>query len=84
MELPDQFPVIETLVQAIALGQAISDVLHFDRGWAERVFQGDPTLHYTGPATLNTELQSMWCNGHVTQNEKTRLLTKFIMYRLDR
>jgi hypothetical protein len=75
-------PIIENLSQAIAIGQALGDVMHYDRGWAERVFSARHT-YQTGPKALNNELQSQW-NDHWTEAEKKKILAKFVMYRLAR
>lgn len=74
-------PYIDSLPLAIAIGQALGDVLHFDRGWAERVYQGDKLSYKTGPDVLNRELQSRWEHDW-TKAEKKQILAKFVMYRL--
>lgn len=77
-------PIIENINQAIAIGQALGDVMRVDRGWAEKVFNGGSVFTYaTGPAVLNRELQSQWDN-HWTESEKKKILAAFVMYRLAR
>lgn len=75
-------PHVGDIKEAIAMGQALADVMHFDRGWAEHIFQGDPAVTYkTGPAILNNELESRW-DHYWTESEKKAILAKFVMYRL--
>lgn len=84
-DLPDHLPfVIETITQAIALGPVLGEVLHYDAGWAEKVFQGTGTTFGTsGPAVLNNELRSAWAN-YWTRDEKRRILAGYVAARLDR
>lgn len=82
--LPTHFPKIETLSQAIALGPVLGEVLHYDVGWAEKVFQGTGTTFGTsGPDTLNNELQSMW-GSYWSEAEKTKIFTLYVAARLAR
>ena len=76
-------PVIESIRDAIALGGALAKVLHYDRGWAERVYNGDPSLHYnTGPAVLNEEIRSLWHDGYTTLEERRAIVTEMVKARL--
>ena len=77
-------PVIESITDAIALGGALAKVMHYDRGWAERVYQGDPSLMYeTGPAVLNAELQSMWAE-YTSLEERRAIVTEYVLQRMSR
>lgn len=78
-------PVITSITEAIALGQALARVMCYDAGWAERVYQGDPAIHYnTGPAVLNAELHSLWHDGYFTHDERCRITAEYVAQRLSR
>lgn len=77
-------PVIESITDAIAIGAALAKVRHFDRGWAERVYNGDPKLTYqTGPAALNSELQSLWAE-YTSLEERRAIVTEYVLQRMSR
>lgn len=83
-DLPAEFPRIETIAQAAALGPVLGEVLRYDAGWAEKVFQGTgTTFGSSGPDTLNAELQSCWSN-YWSLDEKRRIFVGFIAARLER
>ena len=75
-------PIIETLEQAIAFGLAIAPVLHFAPDWAPRVFQGQGSF-YTGPKSLNAEIQSQW-DSYLSVAEKKAILVAYTAARLAR
>lgn len=83
-DLPERFPDIDTMAKAVALGPILGQVLHYDAGWAERVYQGtNNTYGSSGPDALNKELQSQWSH-YWTPDEKRRIFVLYIAARLDR
>lgn len=77
-------PVIESITDAIAIGAALAKVQHYDRGWAERVYNGDPRITYnTGPAVLNAELQSLWAE-YTSPEERRAIVTEYVLQRMSR
>jgi len=75
-------PVVENVRDAAALGGALAKVMCYDRGWAERVYNGDPSLHYnTGPAVLNDELSSLWA-CYTTLEERRAIIAAYVAARL--
>jgi hypothetical protein len=76
-------PVITSLREANALGVALHKVLHFDLGWAGAVYSSSPQFtHQLGKEVLNRELQSMWCQGYTTLDERRRIVAEMVVQRL--
>lgn len=81
MKPPSEFPYeIRTAEDARIIGEALTAV-HFDPGWAPRVFAGDPSFNRnTGPAVLREELRSMWQQWSL--DERRQIMTIFTTERL--
>lgn len=84
-KIPADFPYeIRTAEQADDIGLAIHQVLHFERDWVSRVFNGDSKLCYqTGPEVIMAELRSMW-QFEMSDDERRRIMSIVAIARLSR